>query len=56
MDKKVKLKKEKILERINFLEEEMRSILSKKAVGKAIDIQSYRDKINLLKKEYVNLK
>lgn len=47
----VEKKKKKLVERIEQLEDELKNSLHKKTVGPAINVASYRDKINDLKLE-----
>jgi hypothetical protein len=53
---KVEKQKQKLIERIDALELELKTSLQKKAVGKAIDVPGYTRKILDLKKELAALK
>ncbi len=53
---KVEKQKQKLVERIDALETELKTSLQKKAAGKAIDVPTYTRKILELKKELAALK
>lgn len=53
---KVEKKREKLKERIEMLEIELKNSLQKKAAGKAIDVPLYTRNIAQLKSELANLK
>lgn len=52
---KLEKKKEKLKERINALEFELKNTLQKKSQGSAINIQDYHSKIMNLKKELAQM-
>lgn len=53
---KVEKQKKKLIERIAFLENELRTSLQKKANGPAISVPTYMNNINELKNQLANLK
>lgn len=53
---KVEKQKKKLVERIAFLEDELKNSLQKKAAGPAISVPTYMNNINELKKQLAALK
>lgn len=54
-EKKIEKKKASLLERINQLENELKTSLQKKAAGPAIDVPKYTTMIQTLKKQLAEM-